>query len=200
MCGKASVVEIHNAKINTAGAYVSVNGAYLFAVGDKPYQGRIPVVRLGGHREVKETGWQCAMREVYEETGCQITPLSPSKTYLLSDGDNLDTEFEIIKWEHAEEPAPLLIVAYFRAGETLLSLMYLAQTANSPTPSTEIKGLLLLKKEEIHRLCEEPTTLKQYLASGGQAILNYNFDQSLFLEPFMQLRLLSRILLIESER
>jgi hypothetical protein len=79
-----------------------------------------------------------------------------------------------------------------------LSLMYLAQAEGIPTPSSEVKGLLLLREEDIHRLYRESVTLEQYLHWGGRAILNAKFDTSLFLEPFAQLRLLSRILSIQS--
>lgn len=42
---------LQNAIVNTAGAYVCIDGYFLFTIGIRPYQGRIPVVRLGGHRE-----------------------------------------------------------------------------------------------------------------------------------------------------
>lgn len=195
------VTEIQKAMINTAGAYVRINGRYPFAIGTQPYNGRIPVVRLGGHRETQETGWQCAIREVYEETGLHIELLKPKTTYLLPDGDNPSLKLETIAWqpETETEPTPVLVVAYQREGRTLLSLMYLAQTDVYPRLSSEIKGLLLLEQEDIHRLCQEPITLEQYLSRGSKAILNYEFDKHLVLEPFVQLRLLSRILLIESE-
>jgi hypothetical protein len=72
--------------------------------------------------------------------------------------------------------------------------MYLAQAEDVPMPSSEVKGILLLAKEEIHSLCRESLTLGQYLSRGGKALLNYEFDPNLLLEPFAQLRLLSRIL------
>jgi hypothetical protein len=59
-----------------------------------------------------------------------------------------------------QECNPLLIVAYCREGKTVLLLMYLAQADGLPVPSSEIKGLLLLEKENIHRLCREPYTLE----------------------------------------
>lgn len=193
-------MDIQNARINTAGAYVSVNGLYLFTIGDQPYHGRIPVVRLGGHREEQETGWQCAVREVYEEAKLRIKLLIPQTTFLF-DEDHIETDLKRIRWQHEtnQENTPLLVVAYRRDGRTLLSLMYLAQTDDFPTPSSEVKGLLLLEKENIHRLCQESLTLEQYLNSGGQAILKDEFDKSLILEPFIQLRLLSRILSMQSE-
>jgi hypothetical protein len=192
-------MEIQKASVNTAGAYVCLNGLYPFAIGTQPYNGCIPVVRLGGHREAQETGWQCAVREVFEETGLQIDLLSPKTTYLLPDGDHPEGYLEKIQWqpETEQEHTPILVVAYCQAGKTLLSLMYLAQAHKMPTPSSEIKGLLLLEKHDIHRLCREPVTLGQYLDHGGKALLHYEFDQSLILEPLIQLRLLSRILLTD---
>lgn len=75
--------------------------------------------------------------------------------------------------------------------------MYLAHVDEIPTPSGEVKGLLLLNTENVHRLCRESLTLGQYLSSGGKAILNYEFDLGLVLEPFIQLRLLSRLLVAQ---
>ena len=75
-----------------------------------------------------------------------------------------------------------------------LLLMYLTHAEGVPTPSSEVKGLLLLTETEIHRLCQEPIALKQYIDCGGKVILKDSFDMSLVLEPFAQLRLLSRIL------
>jgi 8-oxo-dGTP pyrophosphatase MutT (NUDIX family) len=190
---------ISNSRVDTAGAYVCIDGLYPFAVGTRLHHGRIPVYRLGGHREEHETGWQCAVREVYEETSLQIRPLTPQTTY-LSDGDHIETELQEIRWqrESEKECIPLLVVAYCREGGITLSLMYLTQANGFPTPSSEIKGLLLLDRKNIDRLCQEPLTLEQYLISGGKAILNDEFDRELVLEPFAQLRLLSRILRIQS--
>jgi hypothetical protein len=191
------VIDIQNARVNTAGAYVCLNGFYLFAIGIQPHNGRIPVIRLGGHREANETGWQCAVREVYEEANLQIKPLVPKATY-LSDGDHIEKELQEFRWQTEQECNPLLIVAYRREDRTLLSLMYLAEAEGLPRPSSEIKGLLLLEKETIHCLCQKPTTLEQYLSEGGRAILSDEFDRKLVLEPFTQLRLLSRILSLQS--
>jgi hypothetical protein len=187
--------DIQSARINTAGVYVYINGLYLFTIGAKPNNGNIPIVRIGGHREGHETGWQCAVREAFEETSLQIKPLFPQSTYLC-DWDNLDTEPSKIQWqpELLQEPAPFLVVTYHQDRITTLSLMYFANTEGIPIPSSEVKGLLLLSETEIHRLCREPITLKKYLDCGGKAILKENFDLDLTLEPFVQLRLLSKIL------
>lgn len=194
------MVDIQNARINTAGAYVCINGLYLFTIGIQPHNGHIPIVRLGGHREEHETGWQCAVREVYEEASLQIEPLQPQMTYSL-DWDHLEGDLQEIQWQYKseQEPTPILVVTYEHEEKTTLSLMYLAHTDGIPSPSSEVKGLLLLQQDEIHRLCQEPLTLQQYLRSGGQAILKDGFDTGLILEPFAQLRLLSRILSVQSE-
>jgi 8-oxo-dGTP pyrophosphatase MutT (NUDIX family) len=191
---------IQNAGGTTAGAYVDLDGLYPFAIGSKLHDGNIPVIRLGGHREENETGWQCAAREVYEEASLHIEPLFPRTTY-LANWDQLETELEEIQWQPKteQEPAPILVVTYRRENVTSLSLMYLAHAEGHPRPSSEVKGILLLEKEEIHRLCQKPMTLEQYLRGGGRAILNDKFNTKLLLEPFAQLRLLSRILSIQSQ-
>ena len=192
------VRDIQNARVNTAGAYVCLDGYYPFAIGSKLHQGNIPIIRLGGHCEEHETGWQCAVREVYEEASLKIESLSPQKIY-VADWDRLETELQEIQWRHEteQEPVPLLVVTYRRENVTSLSLMYLAHAEGFPRPSSEVKGILLPGKEEIHRLCQEPMTLEQYLSRGGRAILNAEFDTKLLLEPFAQLRLLYRILSVQ---
>ncbi|BFT73587.1 hypothetical protein [Paenibacillus sp. P36] len=37
----------------------------------------LAIVRLGGHREGAETAWECAQREVLDESQMRITPLTP---------------------------------------------------------------------------------------------------------------------------
>ena len=186
--------DIQSARINTAGAYVRVNELYLFTIGIKPHNGQIPVIRLGGHREENETGWECAEREVLEEASLQIEPIPPQNTYLI-DWDNIDAEPSIVQWQQTkQEPVPFLVVTYRHDEKVSLSLMYLAHAKGIPTPSSEVKGLLLLEESEILRLCQEPVTLENFLNNGGKAILKDEFDTSRVLEPFAQLRLLSRIL------
>ena len=192
------VFDIQGARINTAGAYVPIDGLYPFIIGWRPNNGRVPVIRLGGHREEGESGWECAKREVHEEASLKIRPVRPRRTYLV-DWDHGEAELKEMCWEGEtdQEPIPLLVVTYRREGRTSLSLMYLAQADELPAPACEVKGLLLLDKDDVHRLCREALTLEQYLSGGGKAILNGEFDHKLILEPFIQLRLLSRILLTQ---
>jgi len=194
------VIDIQSARINTAGAYVLVEGYYLFAIGIQPHNGHIPIVRLGGHRETYETGWQCAAREVYEEASLHIEPLLPPTTY-VSDWNHIEAELQEIEWQTSieQEPIPSLVVAYQDENRMHVSLMYLAHAEELPKPSSEVKGLLLLTQEEIHHLCQEPLTLAQYLNRGGRGLLNADFDAGRVLEPFVQLRLLSKMLSAKSE-
>ena len=194
------MLDIQNVRINTAGAYVLIEGYYLFAMGIQPHNGHIPIVRLGGHREGHETGWQCAVREVYEEASLHIKPLALQMTY-AADWDHTEEELREVPWQNTieEEPCPILVVTYHRENSMHLSLMYLTQAEGLPHPSSEVKGLLLLTEEEIHLLCRASVTLEQYLSRGGRAILNAEFDPGRVLEPFVQLRLLSKILRLRSE-
>ena len=194
------MIDIQDTRVNTAGAYVCIDGYYLFAMGIQPHDGHIPIIRLGGHREEHETGWQCTAREVYEEANLHIQPVQPQMTYIC-DWNHIDTELQDITWRTKveQEPIPILVVTYCHDDKMHLSLMYLAHAEGFPRPCSEVKGLLLLTPEEIHRLCQERLTLEQYLHSGGKAILNAEFNPSLILEPFVQLRLLSRILSLQLE-
>ncbi len=188
------VLNLKDAYIKTAGAYVYINGLYPFAIGWKLHNGNIPVVRLGGHVEENETGWECAVREVTEEANVQIRPVISAKTYLVS-AEDITLDIQEIPWEQETDGniKPILVVAYHLECETALSLMYLAQSDEKPTPSAEVKGILLLDPESIDQICRESITLGQYLQRGGKAIFNELFDRERTLEPFIQLRILSRL-------
>ncbi len=181
--------------VRAAGAYVSINDLYVFALGIRPHQGCTPVYRLGGHLERDETGWQCAVREASEEADINIKFVAPTATY-LANGDDTEPQPQKIIWtgNGYDENIPFLVVHYFRENHSILSLMYLSETDETPKPSSEVKGILLMRERDIHQICEEQITLKQYLDEGGQAILDGPFDNNLPLYPFLQLRLLSWLL------
>jgi hypothetical protein len=111
--------EIQSAAIGTAGAFIMIEDLFLFGIGAKLHHGRIPIYRLGGHREAGESPWECAMREIHEETHLELTAQKPSTTYLLPNGDRPDSELETFRWQHEtdSDPAPLLVVAYQRDEE-----------------------------------------------------------------------------------
>ena len=98
------MIEIQSARINTAGAYVRLDGLYLFAIESQLHHGCIPITQLGGHREEQETAWQCAARELREEANLQIKPLLSQTTY-LADGDHVETELREIRWQSISKVA-----------------------------------------------------------------------------------------------
>lgn len=189
------VPDLRTATVATAGAYVLVGDAYLFAVGPSHARPTLAVFRLGGHREGTESAWACAAREVAEEAAVQLQPLAPPTTYWL-DGDCGDMDPQPIAWpaSDAAPAAPLLLVSAQRTGGTRLSVNYLGRALGHPAPSAEICGLLLLRPHEVHRIVREPVSLRAYLRAGGYAILRDPLDERRLLDPFLQLRALSRIL------
>jgi hypothetical protein len=100
--GRSGMIKFQNTRVNTAGAYVCIDGYYLFTIGIQPHNGHIPIIRLGGHREDHETGWQCAVREVYEEADLHIKPFRSRETY-LADWDHIEEDLQEIKWQHETE-------------------------------------------------------------------------------------------------
>jgi hypothetical protein len=190
---------IHEATIATAGAYVLIDGCYAFAIGQSPNKDTLAVFRLGGHREAHETAWQCASREVYEEARIQIQPLSPPATYWLNSNDaNLDLQPAVWPFKSVDEPLPFCIVSLEQASAPQLSVMFLAHTHEPPTPSSEIRGLLLLTRADLLKVAQQSVTLRQYLDEGGKAIFRADFDEYLPLKPLLQLRMLARILQVHS--
>lgn len=65
--------------VRTAGAYVLLKNMTIpFVIGPTKDHQALAVIRLGGHRENNESAWQCAEREVYEESQLRISHLVPS--------------------------------------------------------------------------------------------------------------------------
>ncbi len=183
------------APVRSAGAYITYQGTYPFAIGLELHDENIPVYRLGGHVQEGESGWECAAREAAEEASISISPVAHNKTY-LADASHWEASLRETAWNclYPGDPDPVLVVAYELENGPVLSLMYLARTEDLPMPSSEVKGILLLREDDVFQICRTPTTLEQYLQSGGRALLQADFDRSLVLEPFMQLRILARLL------
>jgi hypothetical protein len=176
-------------------AYVLLEEAFLFAISSNHAGPTLAVFRLGGHKDVHESAWSCAAREVYEEAAVRIQPLMPPATYWL-DGDCDDADVQPIPWpiRDSSPVAPLLVVSVQRTAVAQLSVMYLARAVGKPMPSAEIRGLLFLRPREIHLIAHQPVTLGSYLGAGGGAMLHDPLDEEQILEPFLQVRALSCIL------
>ena len=181
--------------ITTAGAYVLVDGVLAFVLGPNSHGDGLAVVRLGGHREQAETGWECAAREVREEASLEARPLVPPATYWLApphDVEALDRHSASIA--PGDPVAPVLVAWRMEEGVRKLSVMYLAATDDVPTPANEVRALILLRRRDVLSLVTEPVTLGQFLKSDGRAIISAALPTDLFLEPFLQLRALAVLL------
>ncbi len=136
---------LYQNQIITAGVYVQVSGCFPFQVGPSPSGKTLGVVRLGGHREGQETGWQCAVREAFEEAHLRLSPRPPPATYWVA--ATAETDFHQGPWPVVSgEVAPIVVITH---PEGTLTPMYLGSSQDDPIPSTEAKGLLLLRPEHI---------------------------------------------------
>ena len=180
--------------IVTAGVYVNINGLFAFQVGPTRSGTTLGVVRLGGHRENNETGWQCASREAFEEASLNLTPMKPPATYWFEYSDQ--PELKIGGWQE-EDVEPILVGR--RQDSNQITPVYLACSQDSPVPSAETKGILLLAPTEITKIVSSRITLGQYLDNGGKAVFKENLPLNLTLEPYPHLRLLETLLHIHPE-
>jgi 8-oxo-dGTP pyrophosphatase MutT (NUDIX family) len=177
----------------TAGVYVLARGLFPFQAGPDRSGQVLGVVRLGGHREEGETGWECASREAWEEASIRVSPVAPPATYWLdySESDRLSPG----PWEE-EGIAPILVS---RRADGGITPIYLATSTDSPVPAAETKALLLLRPEEIRRMATTSITLRQYLEAGGQAVSKAELPLDFILQPFPHLRLLHVLLQMHPE-
>lgn len=178
------LINISN-NVRTAGAYVLWNGRFVFQVGPTKDGNKLGVVRLGGHRENKETGIETATREVLEEASMIITAISAPTTYYKAKWSEPATQIKV------DDISPVLVIG---SHDESLSVMYLAYSDSEPAPSSETSGLLLLSSEEVHFICENKITLREYISRKGVAQIKNQINHDLILEPFPQLLFLSKLL------
>jgi 8-oxo-dGTP pyrophosphatase MutT (NUDIX family) len=181
-------------RIVTAGVYVNIDGYFPFQVGPTKLGTSLGVVRLGGHRENGETGWQCASREALEEESLKVNPIKPPATYWYEASDN--PKLTIGNWQQ-DEYSPILVGR--RQDSDLITPIYLASSSETPVPAMEAKGILLLRPEEIKSINSKKITLGHYLESGGKAVFKENLPLHLVLEPFPHLRFLEILIKLHPE-
>ena len=115
--------------IITAGIYAQYSGFFPFQVGPTKTGETLGVVRLGGHREAHETGWECAAREALEEASIRVTPLSPPTAYWVEVTD--DGTFHEGAWEpsSSNEVAPIVVSTH---KEEYMTPIYLGSSRDDP--------------------------------------------------------------------
>ncbi|QRG65124.1 NUDIX domain-containing protein [Brevibacillus choshinensis] len=168
-----------------------MNGRFPFQVGPNRAGTALGIIRLGGHREGTETGWECAAREAYEEASLQITALKPPATYWYETSAADSPARFLEKWPE-NGINPILIGRHLNRNH--MTPIYLAVSQDNPVPANETKGLLLLTPTDISKIIAKPITLKQYLQAGGKAVIHENLPMNGRLEPFPHLKLLHWVL------
>jgi len=139
--------------------------------------------------EPGETPPECAVREILEETGLKAELVCPPATWLAS----RDLSLAPFPWEGQGIP-PLLVLPRDSSPEGPVNLMYLARATGHPRPCAEIRGLLLLRPEDVLRICREQLPYADYLTTGGAAVVRAPYPPSMALDPGPQVKLLARLL------
>jgi len=165
-----------------------IGDRFLFVFGPNHHRkDRLAVLRVGGHVEAGETPWECAVREVREETGlAHIQRVDAAETLKWQDGS-----LQPFPWE-GQEPRPMLVLP--RSGGAACNVMFLARARGVPFPSGEVNGLLLLSRYEMQEILRRPTTLQEFVDGGGWASMRSPYPRRMILEPLLQCRLLASLL------
>lgn len=186
---------MHNTSLHriiTAGVYVFAGGRFPFQVGLTKARTSLGVVRLGGHRENDETGWDCAVREAREEASITIHPLKPPATYWYE-----SATFRTAPWPYSQDTNIPVVVTTRSQGR--ITPIYLAYTHDQPVPSSETSAILLLRMSDIAQIVSGAWTLGQYIAAGGIARVRRPLPSGLMLEPYPHLRLLHQLLTLHPD-
>lgn len=175
-----------NKQVNTAGAFILINGLFVFMVGPNQ-KGDLCVVRLGGHKENNEIAEECLKREIQEEVSINVTLVNSPITYYL---DSWNGEPSIIEQNFKTDKSPIIITG---SQDGPLSILYFAYSDQEPVPDSETHGILFLKKEDIDLICKEKITIDDFLKSGGKALFQKELRRDVILRPGVHLRFLSTL-------
>lgn len=173
-----------NKQVFTAGAFISVNGFFIFMVGPN-HNGELCVVRFGGHREDEETAIECLKREIKEEASIEVTPVNSPITYYT---ESWNKEPELIVQNFNKDISPIIIKG---SKDGPLSILYLAYSDEEPIPDSETHGIMFLTLEDIRLICNQKITIDDFIAKGGRAVFQRELRKDVILKPGVHLRMLS---------
>ena len=171
-----------------AGAFVLHRGKMVFMMGPTVDRSSLAIVRLGGHKEEGETDWECAQREVYEESLMRIKPIEPAMSFYSPNhrfGEDIILEPASEDQRQLYQPQPLII------GHRNSTPIFLTYSEDKPAPNMETKALILLSRSDVVRLCSQSMTLDEFQSAGGEVLFGEEIDGSLPFKPFGHLRMLS---------
>lgn len=183
-------------RVITAGIYVLAENCFIFQVGPTKTGETLGVVRVGGHREGNETGWECAAREACEEASLRVVPLKPPATYW---GGIATGELEEPPTWYAPSPDDITPILITRRHADAITPIYLGYSHDTPRAAAEAKALLLLRPTDIQFLTTETVTLEHYLAQGGKIVYREELPRHLVLEPAGHLRWLHKLIQMHPE-
>lgn len=176
-----------NKQVNTAGAFLLVNGLFAFMAGPNQ-EGDLCVVRLGGHRENNETAVECMKREVKEEASIAITPVNSPITY---HAESWDGEPGLMAENFTGDVSPIIIKG---REEGPLSVLYFAYSDEEPVPDSETHAILFLSLTDVDLICKDSITIDGFLKSGGKVLFQKELRRDVILKPGVHLRFLSMLI------
>lgn len=181
--------------VDKAGAYVLVNHVMPFVMGPTPDHSALAIARLGGHREGQETAWECARREVFEESRMRIAHCTPLMTFECPH-KALDTDIvlEPVRDDHAYGDGARPLIVGRPDVIQRVTAMFVATSDDAPVPNMETHALILLTRQDVLRICSEALTLEAFQAAGGTVLLARPVDPHWLLKPLGQLLMLARII------
>lgn len=175
-------------RVTTAGLILRNHDRFVFQVGLTGQRDALGIVRLGGHVEAGETPAECAVREALEEGSTRASIVSPPGTFRY-DADS-EAVLSPSGWP-GEAPASLLLATMSGASAGDLSVTYLAESTDDPSPSAETQGLIFLSAGDVLWLTSTQVSLAEFIDAEGTVVAATELPPSMTLRPHGQLRALA---------
>lgn len=185
-------MQTSDAPVHTSGVILRNAGRFVFQFGFNAARDALGVVRLGGHVEPGESPDQAAVREAFEEARTRVA-ITPSRTTFRYEEREAAIDLVPTTWG-AGPPAPLLLADMTDSGVNGLSVTYLAESFDEPTPAAETQALAFLTVAEVRAVADSSISLGDLIESGGVVKDPSGLPRHLPLRPHGQMRALSILL------